>query len=781
MISNKNPFVGLRPFEANESLYYFGRSEQTAELLTYLHKTHMVAVVGSSGCGKSSLVRAGLIPHLQAGFLVQDRDSWHIARLKPGDRPIYHLADALLSAFGEKKTDRDTIALVNELEMQGIRALLKRFTPILEAKGSNLFILVDQFEEVFRYGLKSQDSAGREEAAEFVDLLLKLARQKEAPVYVCLTMRSDYMGDCDAFFGLPEALNRSQYLVPRLTRMQRRQVIEGPIRIAGGAIESRLVDRLLNDSGEYRDDLPLLQHALMRTWDHWQKQGNDSAALDLVHYEAIHTMKQALSMHVNEALEELDGEEQLLAKTLFQLLTETDAENRQIRRPVHLDDIVAVTEASKDRLMDIIDKFRRPDRAFLVLSAATPANNPLVDISHESLMRQWETLKTWMEDEKKWAKIYKRLADAATLKGNIYIDPALQEALNWREEKKPNKAWADRYHEGFDNAMAFLEESRVARDEKIREGERQREERERLLKEKAHQQQKALHLTRWVAAIIAAALIIAAGLAYLAVRGEKEAKRRTLESNYNLARLFDEKAVKALESGKNTKDAKDFKDAWLNMMAALRQKIDKDKLPLQPKSAGALLSPDVVNAAFQERWVSTLSNNDTSNGSAEQDSVSLRASPSANNNISTLNAVAFSPDGKIIAAAVDNNIRLMERNSKKEIAILQGHSERVTSMAFSVDGKIIVTGSVEKTIRLWDMESQGEIAMLPGHTETVLSVAISPDSKTIASGSEDNTIRLWDIETKKEIATLTGHTDRVTVVAFSADGKTIVSGSWDET
>ncbi|MCP5103347.1 MAG: hypothetical protein GY950_08210 [bacterium] len=100
MSGHKNPFVGLRPFEAGDSLYYFGRGEQTGELLTGLHRTRFVAVVGSSGCGKSSLVRAGLIPNLEAGFLVQDRDKWHIAAMKPGDCPFYNLADALLRAVG---------------------------------------------------------------------------------------------------------------------------------------------------------------------------------------------------------------------------------------------------------------------------------------------------------------------------------------------------------------------------------------------------------------------------------------------------------------------------------------------------------------------------------------------------------------------------------------------------------------------------------------------------------------------------------------------------------
>jgi sulfur transfer complex TusBCD TusB component (DsrH family)/MoxR-like ATPase/cell division protein FtsL len=816
----KNPFVGLRPFESEDSLYYFGRREQTGELLTYLHRSHLVAVVGSSGCGKSSLVRAGLIPNLEAGFLVQDRDSWHIARMKPGYRPIYHLAEALLHAVpgvpavGEKDSAAEVTALADDLMARGFRAVLERFGKVLEEKESNLFLLVDQFEEVFRFGLNSGDRAKRGEAADFVDLLLQMAEQKEMPVYVCLTMRSDYIGDCDAFHGLPEAMNRSQYLVPRLTRAQRRQAIEGPIRLAGAAVAPRLVDRLLNESGEYRDDLPVLQHALMRTWELWQKQGGSAdVPLDTVHYEGIYTMKQALSRHADEAMEELTEADRQLAKSLFQALTEIDAENRRIRRSMHLNDIAAVTGAKPERLMDVIDTFRRVGRAFLVLPAGSPEDNPLVELAHESLMRQWETLGQWMEEEADSADVYRRLADAAALKergkGGLYIDPALQLAQEWRENQRPTPAWGHRYHVGFENAMAFLEESRAARDEKKREEEKQREERERLLQEKARHQQKALRLTRLIIVVIIAAIIIAACLTYLALKSKEEtlkSQEETLksqeqtqkslkeaikskletqkilekaiksnvelqmiyeeaikikkEASYNLARLFDEMAMKALASGQKINDTGSCKDAWLYMTAALRQEIDSQKLHLRPESEGVLLTTGVVNAAFQERLVS----------------------PTVIAHSDRLTAVTFSPEGQTIASVSANmTIHLWDRDLQKEIATLTGHSNWVNCVAFSPDGKTIASGSEDKTIRLWDRDSQKEIATLTGNTDAVTCVAFSPNGDTIVSGSRDQNIRLWDSATKKEIAILPGHRGPVTCVAFSPDGNTIASGSGDMT
>ncbi|MEZ5478437.1 MAG: hypothetical protein R3E95_13455 [Thiolinea sp.] len=179
--SRRNPFVGLRPFESSDSLYYFGRNEQVKTLLRQLYRHRFVAVVGSLGSGKSSLVRAGLIPQLEAGFLVQDRDQWRVARLKPGDAPLGNLAEALLAVApsfspsptlparrreSEASTDflpappcggrsgmGDRPPTWTRAREQGVQAALDLLRPLLDGSDTNLFILVDQFEELFRFGL----------------------------------------------------------------------------------------------------------------------------------------------------------------------------------------------------------------------------------------------------------------------------------------------------------------------------------------------------------------------------------------------------------------------------------------------------------------------------------------------------------------------------------------------------------------------------------------------------------------------------------------------------
>ncbi|UCE07479.1 MAG: hypothetical protein JSW07_05440, partial [bacterium] len=613
----KNPFVGLRPFESEESLYYFGRSEQTKALLQQLHGTRFLAVVGSSGSGKSSLVRAGLIPILEAGFLVQDRDLWHIAKMKPGDQPIYNLACALLKVFEEQPLEKQFKAFADSLCNKGVHTVLEKIAHPLNNADSNMLLLIDQFEEIFRFGLNTSDSAKRDEASEFVALLLRLSEQTEAPVYVCLTMRSDYLGDCDAFHGLPEAMNRSQYLVPRLTRWQRREAIEGPIRLSGAKIAPRLVDRLLNESSEYRDDLPVLQHALMRAWNQWTETNDEQ--IDNIHYEEIGTLKHALSQHANEALKELTLEEQLLAKRLFQILTETDPANLRIRRPAQLSEIATISNATPERVMQIIQKFRADSRNFLVLSSENPAVDPMVDISHESLIRQWETLTEWVIEEAESAKIYQRLAETADLynqgKAGLYREADLQIALAWREREKPLPVWGKRYYNGFDDAIKFLDKSRSAREAEVLERKKQRAEKEHLLREKAellekqsHQQKKALFQTRIFTVVMSVLFLIAIYFTFIAIRNSKEARQQSLAANYNLAKVFEGKAINNLDEAQRQNNFDSYKNAWLFTTAALKQDIDPDSLFFMPISYGRLFDPETIKIALSEKWFSPSAN-----------------------------------------------------------------------------------------------------------------------------------------------------------------------------
>jgi formylglycine-generating enzyme required for sulfatase activity len=342
-----------------------------------------------------------------------------------------------------------------------------------------ILIIVDQFEELFRFASVSGRTRNASDAAMFVKLLLEATNQRELPIYIVLGLRSDYMGDCAQFRDLPEAVTSALYLIPRMTRGQQREAIEGPVRVGGGTITPRLVNRLLNDVGDNPDQLPILQHALMRTWAYWTSC-REERPIDLDDYNAIGGMADALSIHANDSDAELpDDRSREIAHLAFQCLTGRDINSRESRRPTTIAAMAAVANVDADAMIRIIDHFRRPERAFLTPPWGVeidPAS--VIDISHESLIRCWDRLKTWAKDEADAAEGYRRLAQAASLhaqgKQGLWRDPELQLALHWRETRKPNAAWAERYDPGFTQAMEFLDSSRDARDALRRSQERGR-------------------------------------------------------------------------------------------------------------------------------------------------------------------------------------------------------------------------------------------------------------------------------------------------------------------
>ena len=273
----QNPFPGLRAFEEEEDILFFGREKQVDELLKKLRTQRFLTVIGSSGSGKSSLVKSGLLPSLHSGFMSGAGSNWRICSLRPGVNPIGNLARAL-SQNGilynyESNADEQMYSSINESVLRRSNfGLIDAFKQSGIDPKNNLLILVDQFEELFRFIKFEKDAKeGKRDSVAFINLLLKATEQKELPIYVVFTMRSDFLGDCTEFRGLPEAINEGQYLVPRMTREERRDAIVGPVGVGGARISPRLLNQLLNDVGDNPDQLPILQHALMRTWDEFKK------------------------------------------------------------------------------------------------------------------------------------------------------------------------------------------------------------------------------------------------------------------------------------------------------------------------------------------------------------------------------------------------------------------------------------------------------------------------------------------------------------------------------
>lgn len=476
-----NPFPGLRPFKSDEAYLFFGREKQTDELLRRLRLNRFLGVIGSSGSGKSSLVRCGLIPSLYGGAMSKAGSNWRVATLRPGDDPIARLLDALcapeiLGVGGdapevtresiEAKLRRSALGLVDAVKLAQLPAQ------------ENLLVVVDQFEELFRFRQSRLAENPRDEAIAFVKLLLEAAGQSEFPIYVALTMRSDFIGDCIEYPGLPEAINAGLYLVPQMSRDELRSAISGPVAVAGGEVTQRLIQRLLNDVGVEQDQLPLLQHALMRTWDFWQARSSEiqpRQPMDIPDYEAVGTLQNALSRHADEALDETGSDHnRLVAEKLFRVLTDTFSDPRGVRRPASIAKLVDICGASESEIIQIVDVFRSPGRSFLMPPSdevPTLSSRDIIDISHESLMRRWDSLTKWADLEFRAASFYvRRLSPTAVgfVEGTaaLWRNPDLANAVRWRQDNQPTPAWAEQYNTLFPEVMEFLDRSECAETER---------------------------------------------------------------------------------------------------------------------------------------------------------------------------------------------------------------------------------------------------------------------------------------------------------------------------
>ena len=333
---------------------------------------------------------------------------------------------------------------------------------------TNLLVVVDQFEELFRYrSLSTGASYGYgPETIRFVRLLLDAASQKEVPIYIVVTMRSDFLGDCAQFDGLPEAISEGQYLVPRLTRAERRAAIEGPIHVVFSEISTALLTRLVNDVGDNPDQLSILQHAMNRTWAHWHHDRGAQGPINMDDYEAVGTMAKALDGHANKAYAELPhGRKQFLCQRAFKALTDRGTDPRGVRRPTKFADLRAIVGAtSDDELLEVLGPFRKASRSFLMpAEGETIGPNSPIDISHESLMRVWVKLNVWTNEEAEAAREYRRVSDRAEgyglKKARLMQDPDLQTALDFEARQQPTAAWAERYGGKFQQAMQFLRDS----------------------------------------------------------------------------------------------------------------------------------------------------------------------------------------------------------------------------------------------------------------------------------------------------------------------------------
>ena len=808
--SKANPFPGLRPFGVDECHLFFGRENQVDEILLKLSENRFVSLLGYSGSGKSSLMYCGIIPILYGGFMTETGANWNIVISRPGYAPLDNLAESLIQhdpqyteASEEDRLIKRTVA--SAILRNGSAGLIDIAKQYKTLTGDNLFILVDQFEELFRF----RDSGGEaaDEVAAYIRLLLEAIKNEDVPIYIAITMRSDFIGECAHYPGLTELINKSNYVIPQMTREQMRMAIEGPVAVGGGHISERLVKRILKDIGKDQDQLPIMQHALMRTWDYWLANREKGEPIDFRHYNAVGRLDEALSQHADEAYNQLSKKHKKVAEVLFKALTEKGSDAFGTRRPSTIREVALIAQVEEAVVIEVVEHFRQPGLSLIM----PPANvelysDSVIEISHESLMRIWTRLKAWVEDEDESAHIYKRLAEAADLyqKGrtSLWTPPDLQLALNWRNEKKPTRYWASRYDEAFERAMAFLEQSELAYEEELKASEIQRE--------------RAIRRTRNFAIIMAIAAIIAIFLGVFSLVSKIEADR-----NRELAEIRLQEANQAKEAALQAQEKEAEARKAAENSADLARKAQKETQQALARVEQALRDMRAARAAEAAAKEEAIRQKDIAIAQSRRaDSLRVIAENKTKENIRLFNqSLAAALAGKSIKErnpelralmakqAYDFNNKFNGKEFNKYIydalyyalaafegedynmfAVPKDHQDQdvaIKSLALGAHEAGFYSSGADGRIYKWAQNKPGSepVVLASDKMSTPYRlIRLSPDEKSLLSVNEDGKMQLYDLTASgQEPLVLPGHNNMVYDARFMPNGRGVLSVGADGT
>jgi WD40 repeat protein/flagellar biosynthesis GTPase FlhF len=719
-----NPFPGLRPFDTNESHLFFGREGQSQEVLKFLAKNRFIGILGTSGSGKSSLMYCGVIPILQGGFITEAGTNWEIISFRPGQAPIRNLSK-VLSNYLDNQEDKKNLTeeYINSTLNASSLGLVEVLKKAESIKGKNILLLADQFEELFRFRKIKQTTEAYNEVLAYIKLLLEVLHQNEVSAYIVLTMRSDFIGECAQFQELTSLINDSHYLIPQMTRENFRQAILGPVAVGGGKISDHLVQQLLNDIGDNPDQLPILQHALMRTWNAWAQTGNTHEPMDIRDYENVGKLTKALSEHANEAYNELTPDQKILCQSIFRTITEKGGDNRGVRRPTTLGEIVEIAHSSVEELTVIIDNFRTKGRSFLTPRGNTPiTKESVIDISHESLMRIWDKLTIWVNEEYESVQMYKRLAHDSEKfhlgETGLWRPPDLQLALNWRENQKPTLTWAKRHHPAFERALVFLDSSKKEFD---------------LEEEnKIKQQKRALRRSKIFAIVLGSAAIISMVFMFWAFDQQGEAKKQT-EIAKEQKILAEQEKENAQNQQKIAEEQSDL--AQQKEEEALEQKelADQERKKAISSAFEAQRQQKIATQKSEEAAIERKKAEESATLAFKQQKIAEEASQRAQK--LRMISISQSMAVKSLQITADTNL--------KALIAFQAYkyNDKYSSDKFNPD---IYNGLYFAQKFLFS----NDLTDYRGHKQPVRDIAIN--NSTIYSASSDGKLIKWDIKNKQD-------------------------------
>lgn len=718
------PYKGLLYFDESDSDRFFGRETLTAHLAERVTNvasdasSRFLAVVGASGSGKSSLVRAGLAATLR-------RTGWDVRVFTPTVHPMKML-EAQLKSNRAKENSRSVL------------------------------LLVDQFEETFT--LCHDES----ERIAFVDHLLQLAREPNEKFFILIALRADFYSHCAQYPQLRHAVAAEQEYIGQMTTAELRRAIEEPAKHGGWAFEPGLVDLLLQDIGAHDTRqpepgaLPLLSHALLATWE--RRRGH---IFTLEGYHTAGGVRSAIAETAESVFtDQLNQTQQTLAHEVFLRLTELGEGTEDTRRRAALNELVRQSEEAIP-LRTVLN--------ILAEARLITLNEDSAEVAHEALIREWQRLRQWLTQDREGLRLHRHLTESAREwearghdVGELYRGVRLAQTREWTQSNMERLNTVER---GFLLASVEQEEH----DATEREAQRQRE--LQSARKLVDAQKQATGRMRRVSLILLASLVIAVILAGSAFRLNRLATSRELASaSINNLSVDPELSIllaREALSKSYTREAEEALHQAVMASHAIR------RIHLDDELFTVASSPDGMRfAAAGQNGIVTILDADTGVvilkiTAHAQGITQVAFSPSGK---------------EIATASDDQTAKIWDAETGALIVTLMGHTEQVSGLAFNPDGTRLATVSLDRTLRMWDVENGSLIFVGPERTNDrvqMTEVAFSPDGSRLATGSIESVIEVWDANSNEPVNGFLFNEDFLPILAlsFSPDGKSLAGGS----